>query len=172
MPPVQDENKIAARLKAADQSALKTLYCRYYPPIKAFLFHRTRNIQLAEDLAQDTFFRLWESREKIQPGKSLKSYLYQIANHLFIDYTRRVKVERRYTRHRSVHSNPSSTIDMDISVQTAVDHLPEKYRVVFILSRAEGFSYREIAQTLNVSIKTVEHRIYRALDLLKKELED
>ncbi|MBN1783161.1 sigma-70 family RNA polymerase sigma factor [bacterium] len=169
---VQTEQEIAHALRNSDKTALKALYTQYYVPITEFLFYRVRNRDEAEDLAQDTFFRLWQSRDKINPDKSLKSYLYQIANNLFIDQVRRKKIERRYTEGQSRVSPQGPEIETGITVQMAIDRLPEKLRTVFILSRAEGFSHKEISETLNISRKTAEHRIYRALEQLQKELKE
>lgn len=172
MSPFENEHEIALGIIASDKSALKALYSQYFLSIQKFLCHRSRNLTLAEDLAQDTFFKLWENRDKINPEKSLKNYLYQIANNLFIDHIRRVKIERQYTDYQAFTSDFEQHPEIDIAVQIAIDKLPEKLKVVFVLSRAEGFSYKEIAQTLNVSVKTIEYRIYTALEFLKKELKD
>lgn len=168
----ENDQEIAVALKASNKDALKTFYLKYYQSIVQFLYHRLYRLDLAEDLSQDVFFKLWETRHKIDPGKSLKSYVYQIANHLFIDYKRHIKVERLYSESQAHPAQRRPDIEIDMSIQMAIDKLPENLKIVFILSRAEGFSHKEIALTLNTSVKTVEHRIYRALSILKKELDE
>ncbi len=170
MRPFEHEHDIALGIKNSDQYALKIFYERHYLQLTRFLFSRTHSREQAEDLAQDAFFRLWENRSGINPDRSLKSYLFQIANNLFIDKVRRLRVERKYADSGSVPQSHEPSPETGISVRDAVERLPESLRAVFLLSRLEGFSYREIGQALDLSARTVEHRIYKALDILRKRL--
>ena len=166
-----NEYDLASGIKASDQAALKAFYSEHYIPLMQFLQYRCRHRELAEDLAQDAFCKLWENRQKIDPSRSLKSYLYQIANHLFIDSVRRKKIERRY-RETGSSGIPSPAVETDLTIRMAIQDLPDKLKVVFVMCRLEGFRMQDIAEILGISVKTVEHRVYKALTVLKKELAD
>ena len=166
-----NEYDLASGIKASDQTALKAFYSEHYISVLQFLLYRCQHRELAEDLAQDAFFKLWQNREKIDPSRSLKSYLYQIANHLFIDTVRRQKIERCSSKNQPSKISPPD-IETHLTVQMTIQTLPDKLKAVFVMSRLEGFRMKDIAGILGISEKTVEHRIYKALKLLKKELAD
>jgi RNA polymerase sigma-70 factor (ECF subfamily) len=165
-----NEYDLASGIKASDQTALKAFYSKHYLSVLQFLHYRCQHREFAEDLAQDAFCKLWENRDKIDPSRSLKSYLYQIANHLFIDAVRRKKIERRVSEIKPEISSPD--METNLTVRMAIQRLPDQLKTVFVMSRLEGFRMKELAEILGISAKTAEHRIYKALKLLKKELAD
>lgn len=166
------DSELTEAIKSSDSAAFKTLYYRYNNAIYKFLWQRTYSIELAKDFLQEVFTRLWQNRMNLDSTKSIKAYLYRIANNLVIDFLRKNAYKRSYISKltRQVRSSCEDSIEIKTSIKIALNNLPEKLRTVFMLSRYEGLTYSEIAETCNVSIKTVESRMSRALQYLRKEL--
>lgn len=168
----QSDAELARRIRDGDDIAFRSLYYRYYEALTSFVFHRTSSVELAKDFVQEVYTRLWQKRDKIDDTKSIKSYLYRIANNLAIDYFRKNASRRTYVS--TTMQRSSGTADESIETQTAINmaiqKLPEKLRTVFTLSRYEGLKYAEIAEVCQVSVKTIESRMSQALQFLRKEL--
>jgi RNA polymerase sigma factor (sigma-70 family) len=166
-----DEELVEA-IKENDHDAFKILYYRYFHKLIGFTHYRLHSVETARDLVQELFFRIWTGRERLNPQKSIKAYLYKSLNNLIINYK------------KLSSSQTSSLADFDerkikveegqediIDIQNAIERLPEKLRTVYILSRIEGYKYSEIAEICNISVKAVEKRITKVFVLLKKALD-
>jgi RNA polymerase sigma-70 factor (family 1) len=166
------DEELAHAIKDSDLAAFKVIYYRYYERMYRFIWIRTNSVELAEDISQEIFTRLWENRKKHTIWKSLKAYLYRIANNLIIDFYRKKSHEADYVLKLASSSQPvyDDYVDKSIDIEFAVNSLPEDLRTVFILSRFEGLTYAEIAHACNISIKTVESRIGKALKFLRDVL--
>ncbi|WNJ15935.1 RNA polymerase sigma-70 factor [Pontibacter sp. G13] len=152
----------------SEELAFKSLFDRYYDSIRNFLYYKSGNRDLAEDLAQDAFMILWKKRANIDPNK-VKSYLYTIANNLFLNEVKHQKVVFKFQQ------QPISTTSVETpqyimeeeefrsKLDHAISSLPEKNRVVFLMNRIEKLTYREIAERLEISVKAVEKRMHKAL---------
>ncbi len=166
------DHKLTRAIKSSNVTAFEALYFRYYDSLYRFLWHRTYSIELTKDFIQEVFTRLWQHRRNLDTEKSIKAYLYQIANHLVIDHLRKKRSKKSYlsdlARKGCVSEN--SGIETQTSITIALGKLPEKLRTVFILSRYEGLKYHEIAEVCGLSIKTVESWMSQALRLLREEL--
>ena len=167
-----EDSELALATKASDAAAFKALYLRYYESITTFLYHRTLSMELTRDFAQEVFTRLWQNRDAIDETKSIKAYLYRIANNLTIDYFRKQGSRRSYLSAMALKDNKTTDdcIEVQTSINMAIQKLPERLRTVFILSRHEGLKYAEIADVCHISVKTVESRMSQALEFLRKEL--
>ncbi|MCI0690974.1 RNA polymerase sigma-70 factor [candidate division KSB1 bacterium] len=167
------DTELTAAIKAADHTAFKVLYYRYFEALFRFLWRQTSDEELAKDLLQEVFSRVWKNRENLDPQQSIKSYLYRIGHNLVIDH-------RRQSAHKPEHleNNPANepayfveeNFDLHEKVQTAVKALPEPVRLVFTMNRFDGIKYAEIAAMLNISVKTVEARMSKALAILREKL--
>jgi RNA polymerase sigma-70 factor, ECF subfamily len=164
------DQELAAAVRDSDRNAFKLLYHKYYKPLYLFLRHRTRSGDLAQDFVQELFTRIWAHRRNIDPSKSLKAYLYRIANNLVIDHFRKRKSDLSYRSNLDLSPSGKNAIETQITIMTAIDHLPEKLKSVFTMSRFEGLTYQEIADICRISIKTVESRMSQALKRLRKEI--
>lgn len=167
-----EDSELAQATKLSDSEAFKALYHRYYESITIFLYHRTLSMELTRDFAQEVFTRLWQNRTSIDETKSIKAYLYRIANNLTIDYFRKRGSRRSYLSAMALKDNKTTDdcIEVQTSINIAIEKLPERLRTVFILSRHEGLKYAEIADVCHISVKTVESRMSQALEFLRKEL--
>lgn len=166
------DEELAGAIKDSDLDAFRVLYYRYYDRLCHFVWARTSRAELAEDVVQEIFTRLWQNRNRYTIHKSLKAYLYRMANNLIIDLHRKKKHESDYRSETDSKQTLARNdhLDLSIDVESAVDKLPEKLRTVFILSRFEDLKYTEIARVCRISIKAVESRIGRALRILRDDL--
>jgi len=159
-------------IRNSDAGAFKILYFRYHDPLFRYVWYRTRSPEFAEDTLQEIFTRLWQNRRSLDPGKSVKAYLYRIAHNLLVDNLRKEGLEKSLRAGTRLQSSDAGEEDAELrmDVQSAVDSLPDDIRTAFILNRFQRLKYAEIAEVCGVSIKTVESRIGRALDILRKAL--
>ncbi len=171
---VSDSQLILA-IQQSEHSALKTLHSRYAPQLYQFLWRRVSSIELAKDLLQDVFLRLWDNRTTLVSEKSIKAYLYRTASNLTIDYYRKNANHKSYNmqlQEADFVTFQNNDFDLRNHIETAVNSLSDDIRATFILSRYEELSYSEIAETLGISIKTVESRMGKALKFLREKLQD
>ena len=136
-----------------------------------------RDQALAEDIVQETFIRLWNNRENLDATQSIKSYLYKIAynytlNHLekqknfsMHDYT---EVDQKY--HAAQADEPLIDDELQRKAAEALNNLPVKCRAVFIMCRHENMTYQEVADAMEISVKTVENQMGKALKTLRQQL--
>ncbi len=166
-----DEELIKA-IRQNDAEAFKDLYYKYHKILIRFALYRLHSSQTAADLVQDIFFKLWLKREKLNPAKSVKAYLYKSLNNSIINYSKLHSSHTVSIGNISDHKilRNENDPDIKIDVQNAVNQLPEKLKIVYILSRLEGYKYSEIAEINNISIKTVEKRMTKAFSILRKIL--
>ena len=166
------DSELARAIIESDSIAFQALYQRYFEAITIFLYHRTMSMELTKDFVQEVFTRLWQKREAIDDSKSIKAYIYRIANNLSIDYFRKQGSRKTYLSTMAYKGDKTTDdcIEMQTSINMAVQKLPERLRTVFILSRYEGLKYTEIAETCQISVKTVESRMSQALASLREEL--
>lgn len=168
-------DSLSARIRAGDREAFQVFFQDAYPQVVRFAQSRLRNWQLAEDMTQDAFVRVWEDRQKIEPAKSLKAYIFTLVAHAVIDHYRHEKVKQRHAE-RVVIDGPmvSEAVDptREQEIMRAIEDLPEKESTVFQLNRFAGLTYAETAKYLDVSPKTVEKHMSRALVRLGRSLRD
>ena len=173
--------KLLTKLKESNEKALKELFFNYHDTLFRFICYRVTDPDLAEDITQETFVRVWNNRQLIEPKKSFFSYIARISTNLCLDHFRHMKVRKKHkeTIPRFAEShfyNPETETNLDAlkeKIQKIVnENLPEKCREIFILSRIENKTNTEISTILKLSKRTVENQIYRALKVLKHHLKD
>lgn len=151
----------------------KEVFDRYFDSVRNYVFYRCGDTELATDIAQDAFIKIWEKNLPFDL-KQNKGLLYKIAGDLFVSHFRRQKLARRYEREISLDliseetSNLIQYRELKRIYEKALSRLPEKQRIVFLMSRQEGLKYTEIAERLGLSVKAVEKRMNLALTYLKK----
>ncbi len=163
----------------------------YLDPLYRTALRMTRSEADAEDLVQETYIRALRFRDQFTPGTNLKAWLFRILTNTFINMYRRRKAQpettelgdvdefslyRRMTGAGSVAASPNPEEEflrgiVDTEVKDALAELPEKFRTVVLLD-VEGFSYKEIAETLEIPIGTVMSRLHRGRRFLQKRLYD
>jgi len=163
------DRDIVMAIRQSNDLAFRVLYYRYYEMMFAFVIRRISSLELSKDFIQELFTRLWHHRESLDENKSIKAYLYRIANNLIIDYLRRKNSEHIYLN-QPHKTGEESRIELKMDIEAAIGNLPVHLRTVFMMSRYDGLKYAEIADVLDISIKTVEKRIGQALLRLRRAL--
>jgi RNA polymerase sigma-70 factor (ECF subfamily) len=133
----------------------------------AFMLKSTRDEELAKDLVQESFMRLWEHRNEVEKEKS-KSYLFTIGYHAMIDHIRKNKRMEAFSDKYHTQSTHNSFSDLKEVLDKAVDGLPEDQRSVLLLRDYEGYSYKEIGDITGLTESQVKVYIFRARVFLKK----
>ena len=174
------EDLFADRLRAADEAAFRYIMNRYFPIITLFALRIVGDRPTAEDIAEETFIKLWHNHAKVGNFQSVKAFLYITAKNACLNEKRSAKnLVRRLEGFAGEQPEHAGWIDREIiraevqmEILRAVDELPEKMRKVFQLGFLEGMPNREIARELSISVNTVKTQKARALELLKEKLRD
>jgi len=154
----------------------KILFDEYFDSIRSYIYYRCGDAELATDIAQEVFLQVWEKQFDTQGGK-IRSLLYKIAGDLFISKLRRKEIEKSYINTIELDyltDSPEELTklkELTDRYETALARLPDKQRVVFLMSRNEGLKYAEIADRLNISVKAVEKRMNKTLAFLREALD-
>lgn len=168
---------ITKQLQKSDKRALEQIFKIFQKDIFNFLFCKTNDFDLAEDLLQETFIKLWENRYNLDETKSIKAYIFTIANNLSLNYIRHKKIVLHFKNNHApqiyADENPHRKLEYEefreILIKT-IDKIAEKPRMVFLLSRIEKLSYKEIAERLNIKISTVESHMVKVLRIIREEI--
>lgn len=167
-------------LPASQNIALfEQLFRQHQPALVAFANTFTRSPEDAREVVQEVFISVWQNVETLRPDDNLRSYLFTATRNKSLNFLAKkrlptvdaepVVVERRHSTH---NEGASDVGELQSVIYGEVQKLPEKCREIFILSRQEGLSYKEIAERLDVSPKTVENQISIALSRLKKVVDE
>ncbi|MEN8156537.1 MAG: sigma-70 family RNA polymerase sigma factor [Bacteroidota bacterium] len=157
------------------EKGFSILFEAYFEEIRRYVFFRSGDAELSTDVAQETFMKIWEKQYNLEPGSDV-ALLYKIAGDLLISHFRRERLSRKVQSEMNLelqgddHEHDIYYRELRDRYKKALMKLPEKQRVVFLMSRLGRFSYREIAERLDISIKAVEKRMNLALKFLRMEL--
>ncbi|SMO71202.1 RNA polymerase sigma factor [Fodinibius sediminis] len=175
--PLPTDKTLVEQIRNSNKEAFEKLFRRYYSGLHRFLWGYVQNSQVAEDMVQEVFVRVWENRGELNPNEKVKNYLYKVGRNLAIDHSRHKKIVREWEKEKkALHSYSSDKKRVDEKlhnkfmlkeVKKAIEELPSRRRLVFILSRYEGMTYKEIAKELDISVNTVDTQICRALQTLR-----
>lgn len=155
--------------KADETRFIELLFKHYYTPLCRTVNRIVRDTDAAEDLVQDVFMKVWNNRQTLEINFSIKSYLYRSAINSALNYLEKNKKQVQLEASGFLEPSGNNVEEMlnaaevQQRVQEATDALPPACKTIFVLSRHENMSYREIADTLNISPKTVENQMGKAL---------
>lgn len=178
IPPKDQERKVVEQLREGSKEAFHKVFEDYGPKILAFSISYLKDHAEAEEMLQEVFLKLWESRSLLDPSKNIKSFLFKICINLIYDYIRKKNIKQVYidyslqnntfqennTWHEIIYN------DMQNYLQLLISAMPEQRQYIYRLSKEEGLTNEEIAQRLNLSQRTVENQLYRAVLFLKNKL--
>jgi RNA polymerase sigma-70 factor (ECF subfamily) len=168
-------------LRQGSQASFEVIYKQYFNALYRYSFSILNDPHLAEEMVQNVFLKIWEKKGELVVQSSLKAYLYRAVHNASMNRIKHEKVKQQYESHtthamKTVKSqNPaqlSQYKQLQVALQSALEELPEQCRTVFQLSRFDELKYREIAVELNISEKTVENHMSKALKLLRLKLAD
>jgi len=176
------DRRILQRTKSGDEQAFELLFRRYYVRLCSFANRFICSTAEAEEIVQDVFLNLWGKRDQLNLDDEISSYLFRSVRNSCFNLIEHRKVADSYYaviaqayRHSSEgvdSGDPVQYAELQQKVEGAIGSLPAECRRIFRMSRMEGLKYTEIAAKLNISVKTVETQISRALAKLKTELKD
>ena len=163
-----------------DDNTFEQLFKKYFSDLTLFSLKYIGDMDTAKEIVHTVFLNLWEKREKMDPGPLLKSYLFTSVRNRSLNYLRDQRKFRKdalfdITVEMTSAENTSGQIELSelqSQINNALDHLPEKCREVFELNRFEGLKYKNIAENLGISVKTVEAQMSKALKILREHLRD
>jgi RNA polymerase sigma-70 factor, ECF subfamily len=171
------EGNLTGQLQGGSEAAFRQIFNTYYRPLTLFALKYVSDIEEAREIVQEFYIRLWSSRQTLDIRFSLKSYLYQGVRNACLNFIESKKVsEKRFSGYvPAVFSNDNALEKMVAAEQEerlmqAIDELPYKCRQIFMMSRLQHQSNQQIADKLNISLKTVEAQITIALKRLRDTL--
>ena len=156
------------------------LFRTYYQPLCNYAYTFVQDRDEAEEIVQTTFLSVWEKRDTLEIHTAVKPYLYAMVRNACLNVLKHEKVKQQHAQvemavaERSVESVARTVMasELEHKIYRAMDTLPEQCRLVFKLSRFEELKYAEIAQQLDISVKTVENHMGKALRIMREQLRD
>ena len=170
--------QLLEQVKGSDVEAFRRLFDRYQPILFRQVFFQTSETDQAHDIVQQTFISVWEHRKSIRSHLSFLAYILRISRNLIYDAVRHQKIRDRIDvtlppPAKSELDDPAEALHLAVlqeKITSIINDLPRKCREIFLLSRFEGKTNQEIADSLQLSVRTVEHQISNALKVLRNHL--
>jgi len=174
-----DDRNLFLQIKQSDKKSFETLFRAYYAPLCQFSRKYVYDKDDCEEIVQGFFLKLWDKREELDINLSVKNYLFSSIRNRCLNHIKHEKIKLEYQS--EILKNPNGQIDttnfiMEVDLIDRIDQsiaaLPARRREIFVLSREHGLKYREIADQLGISIKTVETQMGQALKELRENLKE
>ncbi|MCE4563344.1 RNA polymerase sigma-70 factor [Maribellus sp. CM-23] len=175
-----NDQELVLLIKRADKKAFQKLFEKYALRIYHFSFSYLKNENDAEELVQNVFLKIWDKREFIDTSQNIKAFIFKIAVNTIYDFIRHKNIEHAFQDYARLNYKTSDNFtwhsvifeEMQGTLNNLVARLPDQQQTIFRLSKQEGLTNDEIAEKLNLSKRTVENHLYRALSFLKKHFKD
>jgi RNA polymerase sigma-70 factor, ECF subfamily len=172
---------IQKKIQGGDVREFERLFTKYYDPLCHYADKILNDMDQAEDLVQEFFYHFWKNRETLRLKLSLNAYLYKSIRNNALHYIEHLAIRKRYAE--QVFNEFQDTIpahlqtdvelnDLDKVINTTLQQLPQRCSRIFRMNRFEGKKYREIAEILAISVKTVEADMGKALKMFRKSLKE
>ena len=166
-------------IKNDNKLAFEAVFKLYYQQLCVLAYTILKEREEAEEIVQEAFVKIWERRHRIELKSSIRNYMYSTVRNSCFNYLKHQSVERDYETAIKRGNDSYNLVEeevvgkeLNVIINKTIEQLPEKRREIFELSRYEGLKYSEIAERLNISIKTVEAQMGQALKYLKTHLRD
>jgi RNA polymerase sigma-70 factor, ECF subfamily len=165
-------------IRSGDSSALELLFRKYYPRLCQYAYRSVKSPEIAEDIVQSVFLNIWKNREEWYPHCTPLMYLYRATKNQVINHLKHKTIENIAdfidinSLHIDEHTPEYAYLENECSsaIQSSIDRLPERCRLIFLMKKEDGLTYKEIAEILDISIKTVETQMVRAFRYLRENL--
>ncbi len=162
-----------------DEKAYQSLFRHYYAPLSLYALRFIPSREIAEDLVQEVFYKLWRDRRSIRISTSIRAYLITSVKHHCLNYIRHREVEMNYvSEHLSIMTEAGREEDILTArelqqlIDKAIMGLPEKLRTVFLMHRRQDMTYAQISTQMSISIKTVESYMGKSLKMIRSRLHE
>ncbi|WP_247235711.1 RNA polymerase sigma factor [Telluribacter sp. SYSU D00476] len=175
-----DDVQALARLKEGDREAFEELYRKYWRRLYNTAYRRLLSREDSEEVIQDLFVYIWSKRDTLEITTTLEAYLQGALKFSIYNFIRSRKVKEAYLDSLNHTATPEQNFiedtiyyeELAAALEKSIEHLPEKLKKVYLLSRKENYTYKEIADQLNIPLDTVEKQMGKALKLLRQSLKD
>jgi RNA polymerase sigma-70 factor (ECF subfamily) len=172
--------QLLTTLRAGDITAFEMIFKTYYQPLCNYAYSFVQDRDEAEEIVQSTFLSVWEKRADLAIHTGVKPYLYAMVRNAALNVIKHEKIKQQHASvevavaEKSVESVTHTVMasELEDRIYKALNKLPEQCRLVFKLSRFEELKYAEIAEQLNISVKTVENQMGKALRIMREQLKD
>lgn len=162
-------DNILYKLKCGDHKAFSEIYEVWHKRVYLYFQNLTADEYTAKELTQQTFIKLWRYRAQVLPDLNADQQLFQKARQIYIDWLRKEATHRKHFTTGEIQELPAVAAPGEMyDLQKALNHLPPKRKKVFELKHIYGYSYKEIAEYLNISVKTVDNHLLKATAQLRK----
>ena len=179
--PVFGQNNLflikSIQMPESSYAAFEKLFLQTSKKLCDLAYNLVRDQDAAKDIVQEVFLKLWKNRDHLDFGDQIRHYLFKATAHTSLNYLRSnkktIKIEDEssvLTLAASANADDIGYKELELRVRQAINKLPPKCKTIYLLSRHEGLKYQEIADTLNLSIKTVENQMGIALEKLREDL--
>ncbi len=175
---INNDKQLIELLQEGNDEVISLIYTKYWEMMYLAAYNLVKDRAVSEDIVQDIFVKLWKNRDNLTIKTSLKSYLYTSTVYKVYDFFRKnkkmIKVELLEDFNEKIQSfTPETKLlhdELMVFIDSIIEQLPEKCKVVFKLSREEGLSNKKIAEKLQISQRTVEGHITKALRILRNSI--
>jgi len=171
------DREIVRRIRKGDVKVFETLFRSSYIPLVGYAKKILKDHDSSEEIVQDLFFRMWQNRENLLIESSLNGYLFRAVHNKCLHAIAHNRVTEKYARDNAMAEDyvetPSDTLhynELQGKIAVILERLPERCGRIFCMNRFEGLKYKEIADRLSLSVKTVEANMGKALKEFRKEL--
>jgi len=172
-----NEVECVNKIRSGDTTAFEELFNLYCQQLINFSRNYVTDKQIAENVVQDVFVSVWQARTNLDPSKMIKAYLFTSVKNNSLKHLRHFKIENKgiegSTDYVIDDESPDRKLDgkeLELKINQAINELPEKCMEIFKMNRFENLKYAEIAKILDISVKTVETQMGRALKKLRERL--
>lgn len=175
--PTYSDQELIDQIKDNDKAAFRILFDRHYKVMLGTAINLLKNVDAGKDMVQEVFFTIWKKRETLEINTNVAAYLKRAVINRALN---QIRSQKPFVEEEQLIDKPSAAADalddlalqeLETALDKALDTLPERCRMVFVMKRLEGMSQKEIGAALNISTKTVENQITKAMKVLKEALQ-
>jgi RNA polymerase sigma-70 factor, ECF subfamily len=174
------EKQVLETIQSGNESAFEMIFRAYYQPLCRYAYSFLEDKEESEEVVQSAFITIWEKRKSLDIQISLKSYLYRMVRNACLNVIKHEKIKQQHVAHELAVTEPTYesvsqkvyASELEVKITEAMKVLPEQCRLVFQLSRFEELKYQEIADQLQISVKTVENHMGKALKIMREQLKE
>ena len=175
---MESSTSILRQLAKGNQLAFKQVYDVHVEAVYRLAFHILKDVKSAEEVVQDTFLQVWNNREKLDCKGNIATFLYVICRNKSFNKLKEIKRRQALFHPLTEAVGDDSFVEDDVrnikelheTLETIIEKLPQRQQLIFRLCRLEGFSHKEIAERLNISVQTVKNQMVSALRFVRQEL--
>ena len=173
----KSDKDIIKRLRSGRESAYEQLFAEYYKSLSLFALRYVSDLETAKEIVQELFVALYENRKSLLISTSLRAYLYRSVRNRCLNYLKHIQVDRKHIEIMQLNQESSEDLEasmekteLECRIYQVVSELPPRCQDIFTKSRVNGMKNKEIAELLEISIRTVETQISNALKVLREKL--